>query len=551
MDRDGVLDFLRADRLKLATVSGVLTTTAGLIEWVDREIPGIEVITTKSYEVEANPGNREPVITEPLVGSFGNSVGLRNPGMEKGFRDLGRLRGRRKLRALLSISLSGKCAEDFVRLAERFGALADILELNFSCPHAKGGYGAAIGSRRDLVAAYLREIRRVTGVVLVAKLTPNVEDIGSIAAAAVEAGADGIAAINTAGPELYLEPHSGAPILYNPNGHKGGKSGEWVREIALQKVAEIRKAIGPSVPIFGMGGMTRGEDLVRMREAGASVVGIGSSVIRMATQEAIPRYVAALREDAELGTNRAEAFLLRKPQMEFHPYPVSGIRQIGENLRQITVEGELEYEASQFVFLFLPGRWGETLRHRLPQAAQLPGPQAGGVHPGVVRPHGRGRAVSCVGCTAPMRRRATRDGQSSWPAARAWRWCRGSRRSLPQAARRCGSGTESPCRASACCRTCTQAGTQWTTVIDARGARAGDRGDAGRAFARGGAGHLLLQHRPAHFHAEGHGGPAGPRRGPSRGVLLAGESHPLRGGRLRCLLVRRPDTLQAGNLRQP
>jgi dihydroorotate dehydrogenase (NAD+) catalytic subunit len=373
VNREEVLQFLRADRLKLATVSGVLTTTAGLIEWVDREIPEIEVITTKSYEVQPNPGYREPVLVEPQVGCFGNAVGLRNPGMERGYRELAGLRRRRRLRALLNVSLSGRSIEDFVRLAERFGELADVLELNFSCPHAKSGYGAAIGSRRDLVASYVREIRRATRVVLVAKLTPNVEDIGSIAGAALEAGADGIAAINTVGPELYLEPQSGKPILYNPNGHQGGRSGEWVREIALRKIREIRQAVGPAVPILGMGGMTRGEDLLRMKEAGADVVGIGSAFIRVGHQSAIPRYVAALREDAVgedacTGTDRAGEFLSGRRLMEYRPYPIREIREIGENLRLLALEGELEYRASQYVFLFLPGV-GEkpfSIAHRNP-----------------------------------------------------------------------------------------------------------------------------------------------------------------------------------------
>jgi dihydroorotate dehydrogenase electron transfer subunit len=146
MSRSQVLARLLEPRLKLATVSGVLTTRADLIDWVDRHIPEIELITTKSYQVRANPGNREPILVEPEPGSFGNAVGLRNPGMEAGFRELAALRRRRSLRCLLAVSLSADCIEDYILLARRFAPLADLLELNFSCPHAKGGYGSAIGA---------------------------------------------------------------------------------------------------------------------------------------------------------------------------------------------------------------------------------------------------------------------------------------------------------------------------------------------------------------------------------------------------------------------
>jgi len=79
--RPEVLRRLRAPGLKLGTVSGVLTTRPRLIEWVDANLPEIELITTKSYQVRPNPGNREPILVEPQAGCFGNAVGLRNPGL--------------------------------------------------------------------------------------------------------------------------------------------------------------------------------------------------------------------------------------------------------------------------------------------------------------------------------------------------------------------------------------------------------------------------------------------------------------------------------------
>ncbi len=374
MNRNKVLRFFREDRVKLATVSGVLTTNARLIEWLDTAAPAVELITTKSYEVRPNAGYREPVLVEPRSGCFGNAVGLRNPGMERGRLELEALRGRRSLRALLNVSLSACSAEDFVQLAWAFEGTADLLELNFSCPHARGGYGAAIGSRPELVAEYVRAIRAATRAFLLAKLTPNVEDIGAIARAAVEAGADGIAAINTVGPEVFREPLSGQPVLYNPNGHLGGRSGEWVLETALARIGEIRRAVGPRVPLLGMGGVTGGGDVRRMRAAGADVVGVGSALIRVERQDDIPRYLAALQAEAAAtapggpAAGGARAFLARERLMEYRPHRLRAVRRVGEGLRILTLDGSLDYGASQYVFLFLPGV-GEkpfSIAHREP-----------------------------------------------------------------------------------------------------------------------------------------------------------------------------------------
>ncbi len=355
MTRPELLRRLKGPGLKLGTVSGVLTTRPRLIEWADANLPDLELITTKSYQVRPNPGNREPILVEPRPGCFGNAVGLRNPGLSEGLRELEALRRRRKLRCLLAVSLSADCVEDFVLLARRFAAVADLLELNFSCPHARAGYGSAIGADESAVRDFLRAVRRATPVPLFAKLTPNVADIGAIARAAVESGADGIAAVNTVGPEVFRESLTGQPVLANPNGHKGGKSGEWIREAALQAVAEVRRAVGPQVPLLGMGGVATGQDARALAAAGADVVGIGSALARISRQSQLPAYLRALRADALGGGREAEAFLSRRSKMEYRPHLVAEARELAGGLRLLVLDGALGSRAGEFAFLFLPG----------------------------------------------------------------------------------------------------------------------------------------------------------------------------------------------------
>ena len=276
MRKHQILHRLGSGGFKLATVSGILTTRPGTIEWIDRMVPEVEIITTKSYQIRANPGYREPILLEKEVGCFANAVGLRNPGMAAGIRELTNLRRKHGLRSLLNVSLSANCIEDFIELARCFAPVADILELNFSCPHAASGYGSSIGSDRRVVSEYIRAIRGATTALLFPKLSPNVANIAEIAKAAVSAGAEGLSAINTVGPELFREPGSGKPILSNPNGGRGGKSGEWIKERAILSVAEIRRTVGPHIPIIGIGGVSSAEDIRRMQRAGANVVGLGS-----------------------------------------------------------------------------------------------------------------------------------------------------------------------------------------------------------------------------------------------------------------------------------
>ena len=346
--RDSIIKYLLGEEIIFATVSGILTTKPELIRLIDRTVPEIGIITTKSYQVAPNPGNREPIIVEAEVGNFGNAVGLRNPGMVAGRRELARL----ELRALLNVSLSAGCPEDFVTLAKNFADVADILELNFSCPHTEEGFGSSIGADARLVERYLAAIRCATDALLFPKLTPNVGNIGEIARAAVAAGADGIVAINTVGPELYLEESSGKPLLNNPRGHRGGKSGEWIREIALDRVREIRDAVGGAVPIIGMGGVTYGADARNMIAAGANAVGVGSVLARVEPEER-PGYIAALRADAETGSDTARAFVSQRRMGQYRPYRIARIEEYGPDLRVFKLDGRLDCRASQFVFIWL------------------------------------------------------------------------------------------------------------------------------------------------------------------------------------------------------
>ena len=371
--RTEVLKYLKRRHLKAqedtsliscATVSGVVSTKPGLIRYVDSFLPEIGLITTKSFQVERNEGNPEPIICEPAAGSFGNSVGLRNPGMEVALAELTELRRNHPLRAILNVSVSASTVEDFIILVKAFEDVADIIELNFSCPHAEHGYGATIGCSRQLSSMYMRGIREAVGpdfkALIFPKLTPNVESLTDIAVPLIASGADGLSLINTVGPEVHISSASNTPILQNNLGGAGGMSGRWVHERALEAVRQVREAVGDDIPIIGMGGVSDAQGIAAMIESGADVVGIGSAFAKV-HQKDWGSYLSAMVGDCRRileGKEASEAaaeYVDKDNTMSYTSYTVTGMTPVASDTMLITLDGTLEYEAGEFAFLWLPG----------------------------------------------------------------------------------------------------------------------------------------------------------------------------------------------------
>ncbi|KLK87462.1 dihydroorotate dehydrogenase [Methanoculleus sediminis] len=157
---------------------------------------------------------------------------------------------------------------------------ADAIELNVSCPHGmpERGVGAAIGQHPDLVREATRAVRQVATVPLIVKLTPNVTDIVPVAGAAVDAGADILAAINTVqclmGIDLEtLEPN---PPVAGFSTY-GGYSGPAVKPIGLKMISQIAREL--PVPLMGIGGISRWQDAAEYIAAGASAVQVCTAVM--------------------------------------------------------------------------------------------------------------------------------------------------------------------------------------------------------------------------------------------------------------------------------
>ena len=169
--------------------SGIVATATPVIQYLFDHVPLIGVMTTKSIGPVPRDGNREPIMLQYAPGCYMNAVGLTNPGADQAATLLSELEV--PADRFLLTSIFGGSLEEIVAVAVKLAPFSDGLELNLSCPHAKG-YGMDMGQDADLVREITSAVKSAVDVPVVPKLTPNVPDIGAIALAAEEGGADAI-----------------------------------------------------------------------------------------------------------------------------------------------------------------------------------------------------------------------------------------------------------------------------------------------------------------------------------------------------------------------
>jgi dihydropyrimidine dehydrogenase (NAD+) subunit PreA len=194
--------------------------------------------------------------------------------------DIARLKKRyRGCVVIASIMASSK--EDWQEAARRVGgAGADLIECSFSCPHGmpEKGMGSAIGQDPDLTERTAAWVRQAAPVPVVIKLTPNVADIASIAAAVKRSGCEGVCAINTVKALVGIDVETFRPIpAVAGYSTYGGYSGAAVKPIALKCVAEIAKAV--DIEVSGVGGIYTWTDAVEFLLAGARNVQLCTAVM--------------------------------------------------------------------------------------------------------------------------------------------------------------------------------------------------------------------------------------------------------------------------------
>lgn len=228
-------------------------------------------ICCKGMTLNKKDGNPPPRIAETPSGML-NSVGLQNPGVEY-FKSVD-LPFLLEKDIVIIPNIAGADESDYCKLAQILDETpVHMIEMNISCPNVKCG-GAAFGTNAKTVENIVSAVRRYTKKPLIVKLSPNVTDIGEIAAAAESAGADALSLINTI-TGMRIDIRTRRPILRN---NTGGLSGPAVFPVAVRMVNQVYNRV--KLPIIGIGGIACAEDAVEMMLAGASAVQVGGVMFR-------------------------------------------------------------------------------------------------------------------------------------------------------------------------------------------------------------------------------------------------------------------------------
>ena len=242
-------------------------------------------VSTKGLTLEPRLGNPTPRIAEGH-GVILNAVGLQNPGVEAFIRDdLAFLKGKG---VAVIANVAGKTIEDYAAICARLDGLVDMIELNISCPNVRCG-GMAFGIRPENVEEVTRAAKgALKRTPLMVKLSPNVENIAVNALAAQSGGAGCVSLINTL-TGMVVDIERRRPLIAN---NTGGVSGAGIRPIAVRMTYEVCRAV--SVPVIGMGGITRAEDALEFIIAGASAVQVGTA--NFTDTLAMPKIIEGLNE---------------------------------------------------------------------------------------------------------------------------------------------------------------------------------------------------------------------------------------------------------------
>ena len=254
----------------LFTASGCASSGKELAQFID--LREIGAVVTKSVMSKARHGRPTPRMAETPSGMV-NSIGLQGPGIDAFLaEDLPWLVSQK---ARVIVSIAGETVEEYATLARKVRSAPGIsaLEVNISCPNVENR-GMVFACDPEASRRVIDGVRKTLGgeLPIIAKLSPDVTDLVSIAKGVVDAGADGLALINTVLSMVInldtMRPHLG--------GKTGGLSGPAIRPIAVRAIYQVHEAM-PNIPILGMGGVSTGRDALELILAGAKGVSVGTA----------------------------------------------------------------------------------------------------------------------------------------------------------------------------------------------------------------------------------------------------------------------------------
>ncbi len=233
-------------------------------------------LVPKTITAAGREGNPPPRIVETDAGML-NSIGLANVGLECFLAEKLPWIAQHAGLAKVIVNIAGFSVDEFVEVGVAVGSRpeVDALEINLGCPNVRAGY-IHFGADPESVRRVISGVRKKVNLPVIAKLTPNVTDIASLAEVAIDAGADALSLINTL-PGMKIDVAQRRPVL---GMGFGGLSGPAIRPVGVAcvyKVCQHMQRMDAQVPIIGIGGISCGTDALEYILAGASLVQVGTA----------------------------------------------------------------------------------------------------------------------------------------------------------------------------------------------------------------------------------------------------------------------------------
>lgn len=208
--------------------------------------------------------------------------------------------GKRVLHDLIlmaNITYAGDAGpEGWANMAKKYeSAGVDIIELNMCCPNMSYNLevsgsdeaqnvhktGASMGQQTDLASEIVAAIVAEVNIPVFVKLTPEGDQIASVAKALYEVGA---AAVGSAGnrlgiPPINIDQPGSSSYHLQDEISMSCYSNAWLKPLAQRDTFEIRKMNGPDPIICATGGITNWRDAVEMVMCGSNLLGVCSETL--------------------------------------------------------------------------------------------------------------------------------------------------------------------------------------------------------------------------------------------------------------------------------
>lgn len=162
---------------------------------------------------------------------------------------------------------------DYAVMTRIMAPLASYLAVNISSPNTPGLRALQDeGALAELLDAVLAE-RGAAGPPVFLKVAPDLQpaDVDAIARIALDMRLGGLIVSNT----TIARP----PLASAHAGEGGGLSGAPLKDMALERLRDFRKATGGALPLVGVGGIATAADAWQRIRAGASLVQLYSAMV--------------------------------------------------------------------------------------------------------------------------------------------------------------------------------------------------------------------------------------------------------------------------------